>query len=73
MIPSLTEQMQGFASSLQKAMAEHMQNTMTLQMDMLKAVHNPVAERVQTIASGMQNIFLEQMKMLSTGMANPQP
>ena len=71
MIPSLTEQMQGFASSLQKTMAEHMQNTMKLQMEMLKAVHTPVEERMQTIASGMQNIFLEQMRVLSTGMANP--
>jgi len=71
MIPSLTEQMQGFASSLQKAMAEQMQNTMKLQMDMLKAAQSPVGKRVQTIASGMQNIFLEQMKILSTGMKNP--
>jgi len=38
---------------------------------MLKAVHNPVAERMQNMASGMQNIFLEQMKMLTTGMSNP--
>jgi len=71
MIPSVTEQMQDFASSLQRAMAEHMQNTMKLQVDMLKAVQSPVGERVQTIASGVQNIFLEQMKMLSTGMTNP--
>jgi hypothetical protein len=71
MIPTLTNQMQGFAASLQKAMAEHMQNTMELQVDLLKTVHTPVGERVHAIASGMQNIFLEQMKMLSTGMTNP--
>lgn len=68
---TLTKQMQDFAASLQKAMAEHMQNTMKLQVDMLKAVHNPVEERVQSIASSMQSIFHEQMKMLSTGMKNP--
>ncbi len=68
---TLTNQMQDFASSLQKAMAEHMQNTMKLQVDMLKAVHNPVEERVQSIGSSMQNIFREQMNMLSTGMQNP--
>jgi hypothetical protein len=71
MIPSVTEQMQDFALSLQKAMAEHMQNTLNLQVEMLKAVHNPVEERVQSITSSMQNIFLEQMKMISTGMRNP--
>jgi DNA anti-recombination protein RmuC len=71
MIPSLTEQMQGFASSLQKAMADHMQSTMKLQMDMLKAIQSPVADRMQSITSGVQNIFLEQMKTLSTGMTNP--
>jgi ketopantoate reductase len=71
MIPTLTNQMQGFAASLQKAMAEQMQNTMKLQVDLLKAVHSPVGERVHAITSGMQNIFLEQMKMLSTGMTNP--
>ncbi|MCG6860345.1 MAG: hypothetical protein LJE70_03545 [Chromatiaceae bacterium] len=71
MIPSLTDQMQDFAASLQKAMAEHMQSTMKLQVDMLKAVHNPVGERVQNISSSMQNIFLEQIKMISTGMKNP--
>jgi hypothetical protein len=68
---SLTEQMQDFSSSLQKAMAEHMHNTMKLQVDMLRAVHNPVGDRVQSIASSMQNIFLEQIKLLSTGMTNP--
>jgi len=71
MIPTLTNQMQGFAASLQKAMAEHMQKTMELQVDLLKAVHTPVEERVYAITSGMQNIFLEQMKMLSSGMTNP--
>lgn len=68
---TLTNQMQDFGSSLQQAMAEHMQNTMKLQVEMLKAVHNPVGERVQSISSSMQNIFLEQMKMISTGMKNP--
>ncbi len=68
---TLTNQMQEFAASLQKAMAEHMQNTMKLQVDMLKTVHNPVEERMQSITSSMQNIFREQMKMISTGMKNP--
>ena len=67
---TLTQQMQDFAASLQKAMAEHMQNTMKLQVDMLRSVHNPIGDRVQTVASSMQNIFLEQMKMISTGMSN---
>jgi len=71
MIPTLRNQMQDFASSLQKAMAEHMQSTMKLQVDMLRTVQNPVGERVQDIGSSMQNIFLEQMKMLSKGMTNP--
>jgi len=71
MIPTLTEQMQDFARNLQNAMAEHMQNTMKLQVDMLRTVHNPVGERVQSISSSMQNIFIEQMKMLSKGMTNP--
>ena len=68
---TLAEQMQDFALRLQKAMAEHMQNTMKLQVEMLSSVHNPVEERVQNITSSMQNIFLEQIKMLSTGMKNP--
>jgi len=68
---TLTNQMQEFASSLQKAMAEHMQNTLKLQVDMLRAVHNPIGERVQSVATSMQSIFLEQMKMISTGMSNP--
>jgi len=71
MIPSLTDQMQDFASSLQRAMAEHIQGTMKLQVDMLRSVQSPVGERVQAITSGMQNILLEQMQMLSKGMANP--
>jgi len=71
MIPSVADQMQELALSLQKAMAEHMQKTLNLQVEMLKAVHNPVEERVQSITSSMQNIFLEQMKMISTGMRNP--
>jgi len=71
MIPTLTEQMQDFARDLQNAMAAHMQNTMKLQVDMLRTVHNPVGERVQSISSSMQNIFLEQMKMLSKGMTSP--
>jgi hypothetical protein len=71
MIPSLTDQMQDFSSSLQRAMAEHIQGTMKLQVDMLRSVQSPVGERVQAITSGMQNILLEQMQMLSKGMANP--
>ena len=71
MIPSLTDQMQDFASSLQRAMAEHIQGTMKLQVDMLRSVQSPVGERVQAMTSGMQNILLEQMQMLSKGMANP--
>lgn len=65
---SLTEQMQDFSASLQKTMAEHMQNTMKLQIDMLRAVHNPVGDRVQNITYSMQNIFLEQIRLLSSGM-----
>jgi hypothetical protein len=68
---SLTEQMQDFSSSLQKAMAEHMHNTMRLQVDMLRSVHNPVGDRMQSITSSVQNIFLEQIKLISTGMTNP--
>lgn len=68
---SLTEQMQDFSSSLQKAMAEHMHNTMRLQVDMLRSVHNPVGDRMQSITSSVQNIFLEQIKLISTGMTSP--
>jgi len=68
---TLTNQMRDFSASLQKAMAEHMQNTLKMQVEMLKAVHDPVEGRVQSISSSMQNIFLEQMKMISTGMSNP--
>lgn len=67
---NLTEQMQDFAMSLQKTMAEHMQKTMKLQVEMLTVVHNPVEESVQSITSSAQNIFLEQIKMISTGMHN---
>jgi len=68
---TLTNQMQDFATSLQKAMAEHLQNTMKLQVEMLKAIQNPVGEKVQNIGSSMHNILLEQMKMITTGMTNP--
>ena len=57
--------------SLQKIMAEQMQNTMKLQVQMLSAVHNPVEKKVQNITSSMQNIFREQMDMISTGIKDP--
>lgn len=70
-MPSMTDPMQDFARHLQNTMAKHIQDTMKLQVDMLRAVQDPVGDKVQSIGSSMQNIFLEQMKLLSTGMTSP--
>jgi len=70
-MPPVTNQMQDFAKNLQNAMAKHIQETMKLQVDMLRAVQYPLGDRVQSIGSSIQNIFLEQIKTLSTGMTSP--
>jgi hypothetical protein len=63
--------MQEFALSLQKALTEHMQSTMKLQADVLRAVQDPIEKRAQDIGGSLQKIFAEQVNLVTASMTNP--
>ena len=67
----LATQMQDFALSLQKTMAQHMQETMRIQLEALSVLQTPAADGMQRITAGMQHIMLEQLQLLSAGMRRP--